>query len=322
MPAIEPLVSIIIPVYNSENYIAETLTSCLVQTHQNLEVIVVNDGSIDGSEAVIRTFDDPRIRYFPIGNSGSCAARNFGISQSQGELIQFLDHDDLLKRDKLECQISVFREFGEDWLYSGQMGSVSGEKCSLDEGYEIYERDFTAQQYYESVLNQFSRYMTTGAWLVSRKLLKSTHGWDSNAGLNDDGEYFMRIILKSKGIKFCRGAEFYFRRDVPGSLSKRKDSRQVFERWLYSYRSYVKQFMEEFEPSIARELSWKALSVFYCDAYPHVPDLRKQCRLRMKELGFCNAHPHGGKPFVLLANRIGTDNALRLWRLKRALLRS
>ena len=312
----QPLVSIIIPVYNSEKYVGETLQSCLDQTYSDIEIIVVNDGSSDGSGKVVQSFKDSRIRFYEIPNSGSCEARNFGISQAKGQLLQFLDHDDLLAADKIEHQVEEYLKLGDGWLYSGRMGSVLDGVCSLDEGYDIYEKDFSPVSYYQTVLNQYSRYVTTGAWLVPRKLVDSTHGWDAKAGLNDDGEYFMRIILNSKGIKFCSGASFYFRRDVPGSLSKRKDTHEVFSKWLYSYQSYARHFSKVLEPELARELSWKALSVFYCDAYPEVPDLRKICRSEFQTLGYAQAHPHGGDTFVKWANCVGTDMALFLWRIR------
>lgn len=315
--ASNPLVSIVIPVYNSEIYIGETIQSCLNQSYSHIELILINDGSTDDSESVIKAFDDSRIRYQCIENSGSCIARNVGISNAKGELIQFLDHDDLLDSMKLKHQVAAYLEYGEDWLYSGRMGSVSGSCSKLDENYELYERDFDSQSYFETVLNQFGKYVTTGAWLLPRKLVESTHGWDPKAGLNDDGEYFMRVILNSKGIKYCSESIFYFRRDVPNSLSKKFETQEVYEKWLYSYQSYVREFQRHFDRKTARELGWKALSVYFCDSFPNYPLLGKQCRAQMRSLGFRYPYAHGGGKLVTLARYMGIMNALRLWELKR-----
>ena len=82
-----PLISIIIPVYNSENYICDTILSCLNQSYRNIEIILINDGSTDKSEDIIRQFiDDNRVKYFAIKNVGACGARNFGISKARGQL--------------------------------------------------------------------------------------------------------------------------------------------------------------------------------------------------------------------------------------------
>ena len=316
----DPLVSIVIPIYNSENYIADTILSCINQFYNNIEIILVNDGSTDNSEKEVLKFNDIRILYFKIENCGACEARNFGISKANGQLLQFLDHDDLLEPNKISNQIEYFNQYGEDYVYSGIMGSVSGNIKTIDEGYEVYQKDFSPQQYFEVKLIEFGKAITTGAWLVSAKLVRSTHGWDSRAGLNDDGEYFMRIILNSKGIIFCEKAVFYFRRDVPNSLSKQFNSKEVYVKWLFSYQSFVKYFMLRLENTVAKQLSWKALSVYYCASYPNYPELLKQCKKDINLLGYSNPFPIGGKGFLLASKYIGIDIALAIWHYKHKFL--
>jgi glycosyltransferase involved in cell wall biosynthesis len=315
------LVSIIIPVYNSEKYIGDTIISCLNQSYKNFELIIVNDGSTDDVERVIMEFDDTRIKYYRIENSGSCNARNFGIKKAEGKLIQFLDHDDVLEIDKIENQMNFYEIYGENFIYSATMGSVSDNLKTIDKGYSLYERNFTPQQYFETVLNQFGKYITTGAWLVPIKLINSTSGWDSKAGLNDDGEYFMRVILNSARIIFCKESIFYFRRDVPNSLSKQFDSKEVYEKWLYSYCSYAENFMRKFEDKLARELSWKALSVYYCNSYPLYPDLLEKCKEKIKELGYNQPNAHGGKLLLRASTIFGVMNVLKLWHFKSKILK-
>ena len=317
-----PLVSIIIPVFNAEAYLAATLQSCLEQRYPNIEIIVINDGSTDGSSAILRDYDDARIRVIKTRNLGGCAARNTGIAQARGDLFQFLDHDDVLAPDKLERQVRQVQIHGSDWIYSGDMGSVSGDQREIDEGYELYQRDFSPAEYFQTVLSQYGKFLTTGVWLVPRERVQATHGWDARAGLNDDGEYFMRVLLNSRGIHYCKEAVFYFRRDVPASLSKRRDSDEVFEKWLFSYRSYVKEFHAHLEPDLARELSWKALSVFYCNAFPHARELRKQCLSEIRALGYRRAYAHGGETLVKVARWAGIDAALWLWQVKQGLRRA
>ena len=306
------LVSIIIPIYNSEIYIADTILSCINQSYKNIEIILINDGSTDKTEEEVFKFTDNRIKYFKIQNNGACEARNFGISKAQGQLYQFLDHDDLIENDKLRHQVKCYEKNGDDYIYSGTMGSVSGNNRTIDEGYELYQKNFSPESYFETKLSHFGKDITTGAWLVPSKLVKSTSGWDSNAGLNDDGEYFMRIILNAAGIIFCKEAIFYFRRDVPNSLSKQFNSKDVYIKWLFSYQSFVKHFLEKFEDSIAKKLGWKALSVYYCSSYPYYPDLLTQCKAQMNELGYKNPFATGSSLFLLIAQFLGTENALKI----------
>lgn len=312
-----PLVSIIIPIYNSEKYIHDTVLSCLNQSYKNFELILVNDGSTDKTENEILKFTDSRIKYFKIKNVGACEARNFGIANANGQLYQFLDHDDLIENDKLMHQVKCYEKNGEDYLYSGTMGSVSGDIRTIDAGYELYKKDFSPDNYFETKLSYFAEDITTGAWLVPLKLVKSTHGWDSRAGLNDDGEYFMRIILNSTGIIFCKEAVFYFRRDVPNSLSKQFHSKEVYIKWFFSYQSYAENFLKKLEKPTAKKLAWKALSVYYISSYPKYPDLLKQCKLQMKELGYNKPFATGGNVFLIISKYIGVENALVLWDYKR-----
>jgi glycosyltransferase involved in cell wall biosynthesis len=104
----EPLVSCIVPVFNGERYLSEALESILAQTHARLEVIVVDDGSTDGTRTVARSYGG-RVRYFHQENAGHAAARNLGLDAANGPLVAFLDADDLWHSEKLERQVAHFR---------------------------------------------------------------------------------------------------------------------------------------------------------------------------------------------------------------------
>lgn len=110
----EPLVSIVIPVYNGARYLAEAIDSALAQTYEEKEVIVVNDGSTDGgaTEEVAKAYGD-RIRYFAKKNGGVSTALNKGIEEAGGAYISWLSHDDAYPPDKVKRQISFLRGLGE-----------------------------------------------------------------------------------------------------------------------------------------------------------------------------------------------------------------
>lgn len=115
-----PLVSVIIPVYNAEKYIEETIRSVFTQTLQDFEIIVLNDGSTDASEAVIQKLqqEDDRITYIPKSNSGVSDTRNIGISKTSGKYIAFLDADDIWKPENLEKKIKALSSSGKKWVFS------------------------------------------------------------------------------------------------------------------------------------------------------------------------------------------------------------
>lgn len=110
-----PMVSIVIPLYNGSNYVAQAIDCALTQTYQNIEVIVVNDGSTDGGAGrdICLSYGD-RIRYFEKENGGCSSALNYGIRQARGEFISWLSHDDLYDANKIEMQVGFYEKYGLD----------------------------------------------------------------------------------------------------------------------------------------------------------------------------------------------------------------
>lgn len=107
-----PLVSVIIPAYNGDRFIAETVDTVLRQTYENVEILIVDDGSIDRTRQVLEPYSD-RIRYIYQQNQGVAAARNRGLELTHGEFVVFLDQDDICSPDKLALQIACFQEHPE-----------------------------------------------------------------------------------------------------------------------------------------------------------------------------------------------------------------
>jgi len=105
-----PLVSVIIPTYNGSRFIRETIQSVLDQTYNNLEIMVVDDGSTDDTSLIVKSVTDQRITYIQQKNAGVSPARNHGIAVSKGDYIAFLDHDDVWLPCKLEKQLSLFEQ--------------------------------------------------------------------------------------------------------------------------------------------------------------------------------------------------------------------
>src|SRR5690554_326028 len=104
-----PLVSIIIPVYNGENFLKEAIESALNQTYKNIEIIVINDGSTDNTESIALSFGD-KIKYYKKSNGGVSSALNLGIEKMSGEYFSWLSHDDLYHKDKIYEQILIAKK--------------------------------------------------------------------------------------------------------------------------------------------------------------------------------------------------------------------
>lgn len=111
------MVTVIIPSYNRAEKVKVAVESVLAQTWNDLEVIVVDDGSSDNTKEVLSALDDPRLRYVYQDNAGACAARNRGIALAQGEYIAFHDSDDVWHSDKLQKQMEVFQNADVDLVF-------------------------------------------------------------------------------------------------------------------------------------------------------------------------------------------------------------
>lgn len=121
----QPLVSIIIPVYNGANYLGEAIDSALAQTYKNIEVLVVNDGSADdGATEEIAQFYGTRIRYFGKKNGGVASALNVGIREMKGEYFAWLSHDDVYLPVKIERQVQQLQQFGRDVILYGDYNFI------------------------------------------------------------------------------------------------------------------------------------------------------------------------------------------------------
>ncbi|MFN3874364.1 MAG: glycosyltransferase family 2 protein [Flavobacteriales bacterium] len=113
-----PLVSVVMPAYNAQRWIAQAIRSVLDQTWPNVEVVVVNDGSKDGTAAAVRAFGDPRVRLVDKPNGGVSSARNTGIDYARGECIAFLDADDAMEPTCIARKMDALERTGADWAFS------------------------------------------------------------------------------------------------------------------------------------------------------------------------------------------------------------
>lgn len=116
-----PLISILIPCYNSRKFIKDTINSVFEQTYQNFEILLVDDGPPDPIEDVYKELDSPKIKYFKIENSGPAKARNFAAQHAQGEFVAFLNHDDIWTPRKLEEQLQGLEQWQAEWVASGRL---------------------------------------------------------------------------------------------------------------------------------------------------------------------------------------------------------
>jgi glycosyltransferase involved in cell wall biosynthesis len=201
----KPLVSVIIPCYNCIVGIYETINSVLMQTYQEIEVIIVNDGSNEKTTKVLDSFKNTNVLVLQIPNSGASVARNKGVSVARGKYIQFLDAGDILHPRKIEKQIDSLSNSIEHvsvcyYRIIRNYSSVDKD-IFVDQSNFIYSTD-DSQDFLINLWGGYDKlnFIQTNCWLIPSDLIKNVGGWRNYRCPDDDGEFFARVVLSSQGI--------------------------------------------------------------------------------------------------------------------------
>ncbi|NEP15204.1 MAG: glycosyltransferase [Symploca sp. SIO2C1] len=199
-----PLISVIVPAYNSEKTILETIDSVLQQTFADFELIVINDGSQDSTLELLSGIVDPRLQVFSFPNLGLAASRNRGVARAQGKYISFIDADDLWTPDKLELQLQALQENPEaavayswtdcideagEFLRSGSHISVSG---------DVYAK-LLVRNFLENGSNV----------LICKEALIEIGDSDESLAAGQDRELFLRLAAKYHFVAVPRSQILY-----------------------------------------------------------------------------------------------------------------
>lgn len=192
-----PLVSAIIPTYNRAHIICEAVESALQQTYSNIEVIVVDDGSEDDTLSLLKQYGD-RIRVVAQANAGPAAARNRGIAVSRGELIAFLDSDDIWLPDKMERQVALLQRAGSSvpcCLCNILMKWNSGDRASFDIAWLKPSAEEGVWLNVDEVLATRSVLFNQGI-VIRREVLEKIGGFDESIRYLEDVEFPLRLSLE------------------------------------------------------------------------------------------------------------------------------
>lgn len=280
-----PLVSILIPAYNAENWISDTLESALQQTWPRKEIIVVDDSSTDNTLAVARGFASKSVSVVTKPNGGASSTRNKAFSLAQGEFIQWLDADDLLAPDKIEKQMRTFDETADKrTLFSSAWGRFLHQPERAEFTPTSIWCDLTPVEWLLRKLKD-NVFMQTGVWLVSRELSEAAGEWDTRLLGDDDGEYFCRVLLASNGVRFVSDAKMFYRRSGNASLSYIGTSNKKLEAQLLSMQLHIRYLRSLEDSPRVRDACLTFIHDWLIQFYPERPDLVEELRTLAQELG-------------------------------------
>jgi glycosyltransferase involved in cell wall biosynthesis len=309
----KPLVSIIIPAYNAAKFIAETIQSAKAQTWANIEIIVIDNGSTDNTQEVIEGFKADIMLLKLADNKGAAAARNAGLSVAKGQYIQFLDADDLLSADKIESQLKVLNQLTTQLATCKTVHFNNGDDPKKTEPTRSWfdkdiddPVDFLVKLYAgDDVLPGYGGMITVHSWLTPADLITKAGLWNEELSVDDDGEFFCRVILASEGIRYSDDALCYYRKFNDGrSLSGQKTLnalQSVVKATDLKYAHLKAKFPAAIVDKVFARFYWWTGAL----AYPKFKEQSAICINKAKKLGYCGEQYVGGPTGHLIAKVLG-----------------
>lgn len=303
METMNPLVSIIISCYNSERFVAATLESVLNQTYNPIEIIIVNDGSLDKSPQILESYVSNGIKVYHRQNKGQDAALNFGFLQSTGKYIKFLDSDDIISPQAIEQQVKALKNnprkvaYSEWYRFFGALPTAEDEKKKM-----FYWKDMDAMDFL--TLDQDGPMLQCGIMMMHRSIIEKAGLWDERLILYNDTEFFTRILLASEGIAFTPGAKLYYRSGTSTSLSVQQ-TLKYFESTFLATQLIEKHLLaREDSPRVRRLLANIYFRRRY-EMYPRFNDLAKKHVQKIKYFGGSDLKVKGGRLHNLINDTFG-----------------
>jgi glycosyltransferase involved in cell wall biosynthesis len=267
--------SVIIPFYNCKNYFAQCLDSVLAQSHLSLEIVLVNDGSNDGSEKIAEEYarQDARIILYNQKNKGIPFARNKGLELASGEYFLFIDADDYIAPNTLHQLYRTARENELDILQMTIYTRKDGQKMKIWRIYPVH-RPLSGIAYFELMIRKRSIRNAPYMSMVKNTFWKSSNLiFDERLSRCQDFDFYTKLLLKAGRIMNTSLAYYYF--NVDSNTSVKKDRHNICQLFGF-YRLIMDNFStfvrkENLAPKIASQLAWLAGS----HVYTYKPSLLK-----------------------------------------------
>jgi glycosyltransferase involved in cell wall biosynthesis len=309
----DPLVSICMAAYNSEDYVADAVDSALAQTWPNIEVVIVNDGSTDETPDILSAYSKySKVKIIHQENQGHSVGMNRAYDESHGELIKFFDSDDLLSPKHVEKQVDRLNG-SRSHIASAEWGRFWDDPTEATFEPSPVWQDMGPVDWLVKSLEDARPMMQCAMFLIPKEILERSGLWKEQLSLINDFEFFTRVITHSEGVQFAPGARVYYRSGLEGSLSGRSD-REAIES---EYRSLVRgtrPLLDRENSTRSRRAAANMLQNFIYEHYPYHAELRARMRSRVEELGGSDLEPSGPPGFEMLRPILGWKAARRVER--------
>ncbi|MBT9315559.1 glycosyltransferase family 2 protein [Leptothoe spongobia] len=212
-----PIISVIIPAYNSEKTIQESIDSVLTQTFSDFELIIVNDGSTDKTLELVEGIKDPRLRILSFENAGAAATRNRGIAKAKGDFIAFLDADDIWTTGKLADQLAAFKHEPSAGLVYSWSDYINFSGDFLCVGKRVITSESIEDTYAKLLVSNFLENGSTP--LIRIDILKEVGCFDESLESSQDLDLYLKIAAKYRFVTVPKVQVKY--RVTPGSITSK-----------------------------------------------------------------------------------------------------
>lgn len=304
-------VSILIPCYNSDRFIAHTIESCISQTYRNIEILIVDDGSSDHSYTIAKRYESDNIKVYKQKNAGACRARNFAFEKCTGDYIVYLDADDIISPNFVSLHIEN--------LKNASVKDVSF--CPWDRFYATIEDakfpDLPIYHDYKSAFELLLQLWETGTmlqtscYMLHRSLIEDCNGWNESILKNQDGEFFARVLLRAEQARFTSKARVYYRTGNYMSVSKASSAAKVSSLLdtFILYKDNTLAYQDSQRVREALSINFTLFAYLYGNMYP---ELYKKAKQEIKKLGVGYVLRNEPKRVIEICKIIGFDNFMKI----------
>lgn len=267
-------VSIIIPTYNSIKYLDDSINSVLNQSYKNIEVILVDDGSTDGTKENFHRFEAMGVKCIYQQNWGASSARNLGLEIAMGDYIQFLDADDVIHPNKIEKQLNSIINNNADMSFS-LWGSFNTDIKKREDIFYVFNYNLirTGQEVLKS-FGEDNWFIPVHCWLTKKTLITKAGFWNPGITNNDDGEYFTRVLFWAQKVICENESLAYYRTSIKDSLSKFNNEKKVISA-LNSWR-LIKSLISTCTDNRIITYPQKAFYLLFLEIVKSYPQLSKE----------------------------------------------